>query len=277
MNNDTPAPLPVKGRPKRVTDAAPSGTAALEKGLDVLAEVGRSTRPLSFAQLMAGTGLPRSTLHRILSLLVSRRLLAHEGGEYRLGIEALALARTAWEQSDIRTAAGEAIRTLARAVGEAVHLATLVDREVVYLDKVESNHPMRLYSAVGKRGPVHCTAVGKAILAYLSPSTRHDVTAEIAFRQFTATTLASPEALEAETEAIRRDGIAFDREEHQTGVHCIAAPIFDFRSEPAGAISITCPVFRVSRLQLEGFAPLLRQAADTASRALGGTSPWTER
>jgi DNA-binding IclR family transcriptional regulator len=266
-------PLDVKSAAAR----APSGTAALEKALDVLGDVARAEAPQSFADLLATTGLPRSTLHRILALLAARGLVAKDarGQGFVPGMGLMELARHAWERSDVRLAASEPLRALAARVGEAVHLAALVDREVVYLDKVESEHPVRLYSAIGKRGPVHCTSVGKAMAAFLPERARAELLAGLCYDRFTPATIVDPAQMEREFGAIRASGNAFDREEHQQGVHCVAAPIFDFRGHPVAGISITSPTFRVSRDDLDAFAPLVRDAADTATHALGGKSPWT--
>lgn len=255
--------------------AAPSGTAALEKGLDVLAAVTSTGEPLDFATLSEMTGLPRSTLHRILTLLVTRGLVMHDSAGHRFvpGLGLLEMARRSWESSDIRSAASGPLRHLAREVGEAVHLATLVDLEVVYLDKVESEHPVRLYSAIGKRGPVHCTAVGKAMAAFLPELARAGLLGQLSFEPFTENTILDATHMQRELEEVRRTGVAFDREEHQLGVHCVAAPAFDFRGHPVGAISITSPVFRVTRAQLEAFALRVVAAAATATATLGGRQP----
>ncbi|MET3794743.1 IclR family transcriptional regulator [Aquamicrobium terrae] len=249
-----------------------TGTAALEKGLDVLRMVAGADAPQGFADLMASTGMPRSTLHRILILLTARGLVARDitGQGFVPGIGLMELARLSWERSDVRAAASGPLRELAARVGEAVHLATLVDREVVYLDKVESEHPVRLYSAIGKRGPVHCTSVGKAMAAFLPERARTDLLAGLSFVRFTPATIVTPARMADEFKAVRASGSAFDREEHQQGVHCVAAPIFDFRGHPVAGISITAPVFRVSRDQLEAFAPMVREAAAAATAALGG-------
>jgi DNA-binding IclR family transcriptional regulator len=248
------------------------GTAALEKGLDVLRAVALAARPPSLAELGEQTGLPRSTLHRIVSVLVAQGLVSYGRLERRLvpGLGLLEMARRSFEESDVRAAAHAAIRNLSKSVGETVHLATLVDHEVVYLDKVECDHPIRLHSAIGKRGPVHCTAVGKAIAAFLPEANRKDLLSRLDFPRFTPRTICSAADMEIEFTLIRRRLYSLDREEHAEGVHCCSAPIFDFRGLPVAGISVTAPVSRVPQSQLERIAPKIIEAAQEATVRLGG-------
>jgi len=266
------------GRPvKPASQARPkiSGTAALEKAFDVLDAIAEAPSPPSFAELISITGLPRSTLYRILALLEARRLVALDasGARYLPGLHLMEISRWAWERSDVRSAASSILRTLAKETGETVHLASLIDNEIVYLDKVDSEHAIRLYSAIGKRSPVHCTGLGKVLTAFLSPQARANLLEQLNFHRFTPHTLADAAELMREWDDIRRTHIGFDREEHALGVHCAAAPIFDFRGQPVAALSVTAPTFRVSAAQLEQLVPGVLAAARTITDALGGAIP----
>jgi len=265
----SPVKPTAKARPKI------SGTAALEKAFDVLDMIAQAPSPPTFAELAAATGLPRSTLYRILALLEARRLVGMDasGTRYQLGLHLMEISRWAWERSDVRSAASAVLRTLAKETGETVHLASLVDNEIVYLDKVDSEHSIRLYSAIGGRCPVHCTGLGKAMTAFLSPQARASLLDQLNFHRFTPHTLANGDQMMREWDDIRRTHIAFDREEHAEGVHCLAAPIFDFRGQPVAALSVTAPTFRVSVAQLERLAPSVLAAARTITDALGGAIP----
>ena len=154
-----------------------------------------------------------------------------------------------------------------------MHLATLDDDSVVYIDKVECDHPLRLHSAIGKRGPVHCTAVGKVMAAYLDEDKQRALVERLDLRRHTATTLTSRGSLLKALADIRTNGVGFDHEEHATGIHCVAAPLFDFRGRCAGGISITAPTARVDAQKLAGFARLVVGAAAQATRRLGGVPP----
>ena len=265
-NGDAPVADVAKG---------PRGTAALAKSVDLLDHVALAETPPTFAELVAATGLPRGTLHRLLGALIEHRLVDATADErrYVVGVHLLELARRSWESSDLRGAAAEAIGDLNRRTGETVHLAILDDDAVVYIDKVESDHPLRLHSAIGKRGPVHCTAVGKVMAAYLDDSRQRALVARLDLVRHTPATLVSRSALLKALREIPARGVAFDHEEHATGIHCVAAPVFDFRGRCAGGISITAPTARVDGRQLAGFARLVADAASQATARLGGVAP----
>jgi len=250
----------------------PRGTAALAKTIDLLDHVALADAPPTFAQLAAATGLPRGTLHRLLAALVEHRLVGASGDDrrYVVGIHLLELARHSWERSDLRVAATDAIGELNRRTQETVHLAILDDDSVVYIDKVESDHPLRLHSAIGKRGPVHCTAVGKVMAAQLDDGRQRALVDRLDLVRHTPATLVSRRALLKALREIRERGVAFDHEEHATGIHCVAAPVFDFRGRCAGGISITAPTARVDARQLLAFADFVRDAARQATSRLGG-------
>jgi DNA-binding IclR family transcriptional regulator len=195
------------------------------------------------------------------------------GTRYQLGLHLMEISRWAWERSDVRSAASSVLRTLAKETGETVHLASLIDNEIVYLDKVDSEHSIRLYSAIGKRNPIHCTGLGKVLTAFLPLQVQASLLEQLSFHRFTPHTLANGDQMKREWVEIRRTHIAFDREEHAEGVHCVAAPIFDFRGHPVAALSVTAPTFRVSVAQLEQLVPSVLAAARTITDALGGAVP----
>lgn len=237
--------------------------------LDLVAMAGE---PPTFADLARSSGLPRGTLHRLITALVDHGMIATSASDHRYvpGYHLLELARRTWESSDLRRAAADPIRELNRRTGETVHVATLLDDSVIYIDKVECDYPLRLHSSIGKRGPVHCTAVGKVMAAHLDPVEQRSLVGRLELRRHTPATLTSRSALLKALAAIRSHGVAFDREEHVAGIHCVAAPLFDYRGRCVGGLSITAPVTRVDAKRLAGYARLVRDAAALASRGLGG-------
>jgi DNA-binding IclR family transcriptional regulator len=247
----------------------------MAKTLELLDMIGLAEQPPTFVELAARSGLPRGTLHRLLAVLSEHGMveLSELDRRYTPGMHLLTLARRTWEKMDLRRAAAESILALNRRTGETVHLATLSGDAIVYIDKVECSYPLRLHSAIGRRGPIHCTAVGKVMAAYLAPNEQQALVHRLALQRHTPTTLATPAALLKALERIRAEGLAFDREEHVAGNHCVAAPVFDFRGRCVGGISITAPTLRVNVSQLEGFAGWVREAAAAASARLGGSAP----
>jgi DNA-binding IclR family transcriptional regulator len=243
--------------------------------MEVLDAVGLAEHPPGFTDLLAATGLPRATLHRLLAALIEHGMveLSGEDRRYRGGMHLLTLAQRTWERLDLRTAAAAAIAELGRQTGETVHLAALSGDGIVYLDKVESIHPLRLHSAVGRRNPIYCTALGKAMAAFLDEAEQRALVLRIEFKRHTRGTLATPAALLKALSRIRAEGVAYDLEEHVVGNHCVAAPVFDFRGRCVGAISVTAPTLRVDREKLRGFEPRVREAAAATARRLGGKAP----
>ena len=254
---------------------APAGTAAIGKAMAVLDLVAASEVAPTFSELARRSGLPRGTLHRLLAAWIDKRMVApaDEDGSYRPGPHLLELARLTWERMDVRAAAASPIAALHARTQETIHLAILSDAAIVHIDKVESTHPLRLHSAIGKRGPVHCTAVGKVMAAHLDPAEQRTLVDRLELTRHTPATLVSKRDLLAALAQVRKAGLAFDHEEHQAGIHCVAAPVFDFRGRCVGGISITAPRMRVDVPTLRRYGQWLRDCAAEASRRLGGAAP----
>jgi IclR family transcriptional regulator, acetate operon repressor len=245
----------------------PSGdTGTLGKAMDVLDAVANAERPPRFTDLLDLLGQPRGTLHRQISNLVSEGLLGLRTDHcYELGPRLLKLASRAWSGNQFRQIAEPHLAALHEATGETVHLGVLAGTEIIYLDKVESRSAVRMHSQIGKASPVFCTGVGKAALSRLDDAALGRVVTRIAFRRFTEHTLMTPEALRAEIENIRATGNAYDREEHEAGISCVAAPISSRDGGLIAGISVTAPSYRIPMSQLEAWAPLVRQTADAIS------------
>jgi len=267
----TPKAAPSAQAAASVPHAPRSGTGALEKGLTLLAHICGRESPARYSDLLKETGLPKATLHRMLGALAGHGLIAlHPDQTYRIGVRALEMAQKAWETMDVRSAAADALGRLADATGETVHLAVLDETEVVYIDKVESRQRIRMFSAIGKRGPLHCTGVGKAMAAFLKPDHIARLMPLLPMKGFTDSTITEPTAFLRHLQEIRRRGYAQDLEEHETGIRCAAAPIFDYRGEVVASVSVTAPTLRLTLERLDEFAPAVVEAAREITRNLGG-------
>ena len=154
--------------------------------------------------------------------------------------------------------------------GEAVHLVERSGSEVVYLYKFEPySNPINISSSVGRHNPMYCTGVGKSILAYLPEEEVKAIWESSDVQQFTEKTLTTLPALLADLQAIRERGYAIDDEEHDLGVRCIAAPIFNWDDQPIAAISISAPSNRMTEEVRQKLAPKLMNAAEEISGLLG--------
>jgi len=248
-----------------------TGTGALEKGLTLLTYICERDTPPRYSDLLRETSLPKATLHRMLNALVKHKFIVLQADQtYWIGIRSLEIAQRAWEKMDVRSAAAEQLEILAAITDETVHLAVLDETEVVYIDKVESNQRIRMYSAIGKRGPLHCTGVGKAMAAFLKPDRMARLINQLSFQGFTESTLTQPAQFLKHLEEIRQAGYAKDLEEHEVGIRCVAAPIFDYRGDVIASVSVTAPTIRLTLQRLEEFAPSVVNSAYEITLKLGG-------
>lgn len=261
------------GNPGEASDmSVGAGTGTLGKAMAVLEIVAASDEPMRFTDILNRSDQPRGTLHRQLSNLVEEGLLAvNRDHSYALGIRLLKFASKAWASNEFRTIAEPHLRRLHDITGETVHLGVLRGLDVIYLDKVESRQAVRMYSQIGNASPVYCTGVGKAALSSLPDAELARILPRIVFHRFTEHTLADAAALAAEIDGIRRSGVAYDREEHEIGIRCVAAPIHSADRSFVAGVSVTGPAYRVSLEALDAWKASVRETAgrimdDMASR-----------
>jgi DNA-binding IclR family transcriptional regulator len=240
----------------------------LDRVVLILSVFERSSEALTAGQISVRSGIPRSSVHRILQQLVSARWLKRHEDGYALGLRMFEIGSLVAHRSHITSAARPVIHELAERTGLVVHLAVLDEQDVVYLDKVASASPDRAFadtlpSRVGGRLPAHCTAVGKVLLAYSPRSTVSEYLAT-GLRLRTEASLATPAALEAAIVSIRNSGYATERDEAVPGVACVAAPIRNY-DEVVAAVSVCGPRDQVCSKDLR---PLVLWTAAVISRSL---------
>ena len=233
------------------------------KALDVLDMVAGHGRPVRFSDLLEQSPYPKATLYRFLQTLTHQGMLAYDTdrGTYALGVRLVRLAHAAWAQSSLAPIARPFISDLAALTGETVHLAQMDQGQVLYVDKRNAAKPVEMFSQAGKVGPAYCTGVGKAMLAFMSETEVDAAIARQSFHRFGDQTLDTPEKLRAELAAIRVRGHAFDREEHEPGIICCAAPILARNGRVLGALSVTSTTARSSLVALEGEADRIKSCA----------------
>ena len=217
---------------------------------------------MRFTDILERSDQPRGTLHRQLSNLVEEGLLSlNPDHSYELGFKLLSLASAAWAGNQFRLVAEPHLNHLHKQTGETVHLGVLNGTEVIYLDKVEGQQSVRMHSQIGNASPAFCTGVGKAALSCLPDSQLDAVLKDMPFRKFTEHTLDGPELLKQDIEEIRRVGNAYDREEHEVGIRCVAAPIQSRDRNFVAGVSVTGPAYRITEETLHGWAGFVSQTA----------------
>ncbi|MEO0401869.1 MAG: IclR family transcriptional regulator [Pseudomonadota bacterium] len=258
------------------TAAPRSGDGTIGKALEVLDLVAQAERPVRFSELLLLSPHPKATLYRLVQTLTNLGMLRYDVDRqtYAPGLRLVSLAHAAWRQSSLAPIARPHIDALSEALGETVHLAQLDGGQVLYVDKRNAADPIEMFSQAGKVGPGYCTGVGKAMLAYLGDEARETALAQQAWFAHTAHTHTTRDSLSAEFEEIRRDGVAYDREEHEPGIICIAAPILTGTGRALGALSVTTTTTRKSLTDLARLAPHLQSTArDIAQTAANWQFP----
>lgn len=247
----------------------PSGSQVLSRGLEILDLLVHSREGLSADQLAIQLGLHRSSMYRYLNTLTATGYAERSsGGAFRCGSKILDLASFVLEKIDLRNIARPFLSALCERTQATVHLCRLHGSEVVYLDKIETERSLPIYSRVGGRAPAYCTGVGKALLSFVSPERLKRILAQTEFRRYTPKTLCGAEELCRELEDVRIKGYALDVGEHEEGIHCVAVPIFDFYGEPVAAISVTDVPRRIIE-RADELAGELRDVAEQISFHLG--------
>jgi IclR family transcriptional regulator, KDG regulon repressor len=245
---------------------------ALDRAFAVLDLLSSSATSLGLAEIADGLGLHKSTAHRFLMVLERHRMVERtQAGKFRLGLRLCDFGSRAIEQYDLRDRAVLHLKTLVAEVEETAHLCILEKTRMVYIDKQEPERSIRMTSRVGASSPVHCTAVGKAILATMPRSQVEALLPELQLEQFTRRTMTNREALFKELDRTSRRGYAVDDEEREEGVRCAGVAILDGRGEAVAAVSISGPAFRVTMQKIPQIASKLMTCVKGIQRDLGLT------
>src|SRR6056297_732855 len=242
-----------------------TGDGTVGKALEVLDQVAAFGRPVRFSELLEQSVFPKATLYRFLQTLTSQGMLAYDPDRqtYAPGVRLVRLAHAAWRQSSLGPVARPHIDALSRQAGETVHLAQLDHGQVLYVDKRNATDPIPMYSQAGKVGPAYCTGVGKAMLAYLPETVLPGILSQQSWHPFTPNTITGAAAMAQELATIRARGFAFDNEEHEPGIICVAVPILSSGGTVLGALSVTSTTARTDLTTLASLAPRITNIART--------------
>ncbi|HHT70689.1 MAG TPA: IclR family transcriptional regulator, partial [Firmicutes bacterium] len=225
--------------------------------LQLLAE--ESSDGLALTEISRRLGLNQSTCHHLLSTLRVRRFVSQdeESRRYRLGIKAVEVGQAAMQQVDLVRVALPQMEELMASVQENVNLVVLDNDSVVYVAQVPCDRTVRMFTRIGERAPLHCTGVGKVLLAGLPKEERSDLIDRLELPRFTAATICDGDLLKQELEQVATRGYAMDREEREEDVTCIAAPLRDYSGEVVAGVSISAPSSRLDEAQQQELLPYL--------------------
>jgi DNA-binding IclR family transcriptional regulator len=250
-----------------------NNSASLRRAVSILLRLGESTdgSGYSLAELCRDLELNKSTLLRLVQPLLEARLVEQlPSGRYRLGWRMAQLGRAYLAGLDLPRGMHDILQRLGEQTRETVHLVVADFPSIVYIHKVDTPHPVRMFSRIGSSAPAYCTSVGKAMLAHASPETVELVIAN-GMPEHTPRTITTADALWAALSEIRERGYAVDDIEHEEGIRCVAAPVFDHLGACTSAISVSAPAERLPAEQLPELAPLVVRAAHEISTRLGAT------
>lgn len=225
---------------------------------------------LSVMEISRRLGLHKSTVSRMLATLQHEGLISQnpDTGRYRLGLGLISLAGVALGRLNARAAAQPYLTELVEATQETVNVTVLDGRECVNIERAFSPQPIRYMGWIGRRSPLHCTASGKVLLAYMSPPERSALLPDT-LTAYTEKTLTTFSDLEQSLRQVCQDGYALVHEEYEEGFSSVAAPIFNHRSEVIGTIAISGPTYRLDEGVLSSFVPILLETTRKISADLG--------
>jgi DNA-binding IclR family transcriptional regulator len=254
-------------------DPSQGPPSAIDRALDLFAIAVNAHGPLTLAEAAGQAGLSKPTAHRILRILVSRGLLRQaEDRSYCLGKEAYALAGKSLSQLEYAREARVGLDWLKTITPEAIHFAALAGDVPVYVAKIEGSRPYRMASTIGTPLPIHCTSIGKSVLAFLSPEKAAHHLAAVSYERRTVHTMTKVSQLKAQLTEIRAQGYAIDDEENEENIRCVGAPVFDSNGDVIGGVSVSSPTFHLSLEEAHALAPFVVKAAAMISSALGATA-----
>lgn len=244
---------------------------SIVKAGQVIDLIAYARTPVSLTDLAKELDMAKSTLHGLLSTLVNIGYLEQDRdtGKYKLGVHLFELGSQISNTWNEKILARSYMTELAEKTDETVHLAMLSGGQVLYIDKVEGYSPIRIVTAPGVKLPVHCTGVGKVLLAYSSEETIEQILKESPLERYTDYTIVSTNKLHEALAEIKTQGYVYDNQEFLDGLRCVAAPVFDHNGKVIFALSISGPLFKMTDEVIDEYRDMLLNATSSISERLG--------
>lgn len=251
------------------TSISDGSAKALTKGLLLVDLVAERSEPIRLVDLVTASGLPRPTALRLLEVLVREGVLRTDAaGAYALGPHVTVWGQAFLDRLDLREQARDLVDELVGLTGETCFVGVLDRSSVLYVVAVNSPQPVRPAARIGSRNPLHCTGIGKAILAGLSDQAVAEHLVLPLERRTPNTITELPDLLE-HLGAVRAQGFAEDHIENEDGVRCVAAPVRDHSGQVVAGLSVSAPAYRFADADLGRWAPHVLRVADELSARLG--------
>jgi IclR family transcriptional regulator, KDG regulon repressor len=248
----------------------PESVAAVLKVFAILQALAEKNE-IGISELSVRLAMPKATVYRFLQTMKTLGYVRQESDSERYGLtmRMFELGARSLRVPDLVEVAKVHMQRLSDATGETVHLGMLIDSEIIYVHKVDSRHMLGMYSRIGRRAPLHCTAIGKVLMAWEDPERRAKVLQGCDFRRFRDKTITTRPEFDAELERTLAQGFGQDREEFDEHIRCTAIPIFDRAGEVVAGLSVSFPTFRYDVSREPELVQMLREASREISRQLG--------
>ncbi len=257
--------------PIQRTPLATQSVPALTKALWILEMLASSRVGLSLPEIVKKTGLPKSSVHCILVTLQRQGYLFRNENtsRYMFGLKLFSLVNMAVSGLKLRQQAAPFLHRLTQQTGTTAHMAILEHNEAILIEKIDPVGAARKATWLGKRMEVHCTGIGKAIIAYLPQERLNELLEERPLPRHNENTIASPKRLKEDLAATAKRGYSIDDEEDEIGHRCIGVPVFDETGQVIGAISIAGTIAQITAENAQELAQRVKSAAASISRVLG--------
>lgn len=244
---------------------------SVARAINIIKFIAQNRNSMSLAQVSRGLGLSKSTIHGLMSTLENYHYLYRDQrtGMYQLGLKLFEMGQLVYDCMDLRVLAYPILLELSKKHEETVHLAVVGENEVVYIEKVDGRRSVRIISQIGGRNPLYCTGVGKVLLSELEDHEVENLVERTGMKKITLYTLDTFEKLRENLAKVRERGYAFDLEEIEIGLRCIAAPVRNQRGTIVAAISLAGPSGRMSQERLIQVSEDVVQAGNAISGRLG--------
>jgi len=245
---------------------------AVTRALEVIELLSKQDTGMSISEIHRALRLPLSSSANIVYTLKSLGYLerSEEGSRYRLSLKMLGISRRVLDRMDFLGRCHGLLEELSRESGLTVHLAMMRDGESIYIDRVANDGFVQFSSYVGMRWPVHCSAVGKALLAFLPAAAIHRTLKHMTLHKVTPHTITSRRALETQLASFRRLGYTWEMEEGEMGVGCVAAPLFGQQGDVVAAVSATGTIQQIPKSRIATTGAIVKKYAHLMSARLGG-------
>ena len=244
---------------------------SIDRALQILELFSLEKPEWGVTEISKALNIYKSNVHNVLSTLAGRGFIKKDLNteKYSLSIKYFELGSIVIKNMDLRKIAHPCMEKLLKEFNETVHLGILVEGEILSIEQEESGQSLSPRIFIGKKAPLHCTGVGKAIMAYLPKDKFAFTIKEMGLIRYTENTISNEEELEKELEKIREQGYAVDNMEHEEGVRCVASPIRDYTGKVIASMSVSGPAFRINESNIPNIAKKVKEYCDYISKEMG--------